>query len=82
MLFPILEPSSLLVVVAQPDERQANKIASALEWYDRTEHRTTSCSNKEEQLFRLSSNVTPAESSVTESTPYFFFHIQVVFYSQ
>jgi len=35
MLFPILEPSSLLVVVDQPDERHANRIASVLEWYDR-----------------------------------------------
>jgi len=35
MLFPILRPSSLPIVVAQPDERHANKIASVLEWYDR-----------------------------------------------
>jgi len=34
MLFPTLGPSSLLVVVAQPDERH-NRIASVLEWYDR-----------------------------------------------
>jgi len=63
MLFPTLGPSSLPVVVAQPDERHANKAASVLEWYDRhrqtkqllcwsgmtdTEHSTTSSSNEEE----------------------------------
>jgi len=31
MIFPILGPSSLPVVVAQPDERHANRIASVLE---------------------------------------------------
>jgi len=35
MLFPILGPSSLSVVVTQPDERHANRIASVLEWYDK-----------------------------------------------
>jgi len=36
MLFPTLETSNLLpTVVVQPDERHANKTASALEWYDR-----------------------------------------------
>jgi len=35
MLFPILEPSSLPIVVAQPDESHANRTASVLEWYDR-----------------------------------------------
>jgi len=35
MLFPTLEPSSLPVVVAQPNERHANGAASVLEWYDR-----------------------------------------------
>jgi len=34
MLFPILEPSSLPVVVAQPDKRFANKTAFVLEWYE------------------------------------------------
>jgi len=29
-----LGPSSLPVVVAQPDERHANRTASVLEWYD------------------------------------------------
>jgi len=38
MLFLFLGPSSLLVVVAQPDKRLANRTASVLEWYDR--HRT------------------------------------------
>jgi len=31
MLFPSLGPSSLPVVVAQPDERHANRAASVLE---------------------------------------------------
>jgi len=35
MLFSILQPSSLPVVVAQPDERHANRAAFVLEWYDR-----------------------------------------------
>jgi len=35
MLFPTLEPSNLLVVVAQHDERHANITVSVLEWYDR-----------------------------------------------
>jgi len=35
MLFPTLGPSSLPVVVAQPDERHADTITSVLEWYDR-----------------------------------------------
>jgi len=34
-LFPMLGPSSLSVVVAQPDERHANRATSELEWYDR-----------------------------------------------
>jgi len=43
-------PSSLPVVVAQPDQRHANRTASMLEWYDR--HRAysiTSGSDKEEK---------------------------------
>jgi len=35
VLFSTLEPSTLPVVVAQPDERHANRTASVLEWYDR-----------------------------------------------
>jgi len=35
MLFLIVEPSSLPVVVAQPDERHANRTTSVLEWNDR-----------------------------------------------
>jgi len=35
LLFPILEPISLPVVVAQPDKSYANRTASVLEWYDR-----------------------------------------------
>jgi len=35
MLFPTLGPSSLPVVVAQPDKRHANRTASVLEFYDR-----------------------------------------------
>jgi len=50
MLFPILGPSSLSVVVAQPDERHANRTASVLEWYDR--HRTyTPGSNEEDHNY-------------------------------
>jgi len=44
MLFPTLGPSSLPVVVAQPDERHVNRTASVLEWYDR--YRAYSGSNK------------------------------------
>jgi len=35
MLFTVLVPSSLPVVVAQPDERHANRTVSALDWYGR-----------------------------------------------
>jgi len=35
MLFPTFKPSNLPVVVAQSDERHANRTASVLEWYDR-----------------------------------------------
>jgi len=35
MLFPVLRPSSLPVVVTQPNERHANRPTSVLEWYDR-----------------------------------------------
>jgi len=35
MLLPILGPSSLRVVVAQPDVKHANRVASVLKWYDR-----------------------------------------------
>jgi len=35
MLFLTLGPSSLTVVVAQPDEGHANRTAYALDWYDR-----------------------------------------------
>jgi len=50
MLFPILGPSSLPFVVAQHDERHANRIAFVLEWcrMTDTEHTATSGSNKEE----------------------------------
>jgi len=34
MLFPISGLSSLSVMVAQPDERHANRTASVLEWYE------------------------------------------------
>jgi len=47
MLFPILGPSSLPVLVAQSDERHANRTASVLECMTDTEH-TTSGSNEEE----------------------------------
>jgi len=35
MLFLTLGPSSLPIVVAQPDERHANRTAFVLSWYDR-----------------------------------------------
>jgi len=35
MLFSILEPSSLLVVVAHPGKRIVNRTASVLEWCDK-----------------------------------------------
>jgi len=38
MLTPTLGPSSLPVVVAQPDERQASRTAIVLEWLTDTEH--------------------------------------------
>jgi len=41
MLFPILSPSSLLIVVAQPDEKHANRTASVLKWYDRHRAKNT-----------------------------------------
>jgi len=34
-IFPILGPSSLPVVMDQPDERHADRTVSVLEWYDR-----------------------------------------------
>jgi len=37
MLFLILGPSSLPIVVAQPDERHANKTASVLEWHSESD---------------------------------------------
>jgi len=53
MLFPTLGPSSLPVVMAQSDERHANRTASVLEWCDR--HRAfysaTSRSNEKESVF-------------------------------
>jgi len=49
MLFPILGPSSLPVEVAQSHERHANRTASELEWYNNTEHSTTSSSNEEQK---------------------------------
>jgi len=51
MLFSTLGPSSLPVVVPQPDERHANRAVSVLEWYDITKHRKTSSSNEEEGGF-------------------------------
>jgi len=47
-----LGPSSLLVVVAQPGERYANRTASVWSGMTDTEHNTTSDSNeKEEQTY-------------------------------
>jgi len=48
MLFPTLRSSSLPVVVAQPDERNANRTVSVLEsGMTDTEHSTISGSNEE-----------------------------------
>jgi len=41
MLFPTSGPSSLPIMVAQPDERHANRTTSVLEWYDRPEFKQT-----------------------------------------
>jgi len=49
MLFLILESSSLSVVVAQPNDRHANRTVSVLEWYVR--RRATSGSNDEKESF-------------------------------
>jgi len=46
MLFSTLGPSSLPVVVAQPDERHANRTASMLEWYMTDTQHVTSDLNK------------------------------------
>jgi len=40
MLIPTLGTSSLPVVVAQPDERHANRTASVLEWYETKDMQT------------------------------------------
>jgi len=48
MLFSTLGPSSLPIVVAQPDERHAKRTASVLEWYDRHRAYTTSGSTEED----------------------------------
>jgi len=54
MLFPILGPSSLPVVVAQPDERNANRTASVLEWYDRHRvHNIWFKRKRRQSVFRL-----------------------------
>jgi len=51
MLFPTLGPSSLPVLVAQPDERHAKRTASVLEMaMTDTEYSITSSSNEEEPL--------------------------------
>jgi len=49
MLFPILRPSSLLVLMAQPDERHVNWTSSVLECYDR--HRA--CSNEDPKILDI-----------------------------
>jgi len=52
MLFPTLEPSSLPIVVAQPDETHANIRASVLECNDRRKaYSTTSGLNEEEEEY-------------------------------
>jgi len=50
MLFPILEPSSLPIVMAQPDEKRCNiRTEQLLCWSGMTdtEHSVTSSSNEE-----------------------------------
>jgi len=46
-LFPSLRQSSLPVVVAQSDERHANRTVFLLDWYDR--HRAYNTSSNEEE---------------------------------
>jgi len=48
MLFPTLGPSSLPFVMAQSDERHANRTAYVLEGITDREHSTTSGSNEED----------------------------------
>jgi len=49
MQFPILGSSSRLpVVLAQPDERHANRTSSVLEWYDGHRAYSTFGSNEED----------------------------------
>jgi len=48
MLFPTLEPSSLPIVVAQPDERHANRQLLCWSGMTDTEHNTTTGLNEEE----------------------------------
>jgi len=53
LLLVYLGPSSLPVVVAQPDERPANGTASVLDWHDMTdtEHATSGSNEEEEEIF-------------------------------
>jgi len=53
MQFPTLGPSSVTVVVAQPNERHANRTASVLDGMTDTEHSTTSDSNELVAVFGL-----------------------------
>jgi len=48
MLFPILGPSSLPIVAAQPDERLASRTASIWSGMTDMEHTTPGSNNKEE----------------------------------
>jgi len=48
MLFPTSGPSSLPIVVTQPDKRHANRASSVLSGMTDTEHSTTSSSNEKE----------------------------------
>jgi len=45
-----LEPSSLPVVMAQPDERHANRTAFVLECYDRRKATTSGSNEVEEEV--------------------------------
>jgi len=53
MLFPILGPSSLPVVVAQPDERHANRTVPCCCWSGMTDTEHTAFGSNEEEKEEL-----------------------------
>jgi len=52
-LCPTLQPSSLSVVVLQPDERHVSRTVSVLEWYITDTEHSTSHSNEENTTLLL-----------------------------